>query len=194
MRTRRLLLESAADLLAAGKQPTVTDTADAAGVSRRTAYRYFPTATRLHADAALEKLRPFMETAIEASAQGASVDDVEARVDAMVKNMQRLALENEPLLRTMIHETVLATPTGAESRRGGRRLDWIDSAVTPLRQRLKTTDYRRLVCALALCTGIDALLVLRDICGLSSSEITRVSQWMCRAMVRESLRHLGQRK
>jgi hypothetical protein len=29
------------------------------------------------------------------------------RVDALVERMQRLALENEPLLRTMIRETVL---------------------------------------------------------------------------------------
>lgn len=172
----------------------MTDAADVAGVSRRTAYRYFPTATRLHADAALEKLRPVMETAIAASAQGASIDHVEARVDAMVMNMQRLALENEALLRTMIHETILANPTGAESRRGGRRMDWIDAAVTPLRQRLKVVDYQRLVCALAVCTGIEALLVLRDICGLSSDEISRVTQWMCRTLIKESLIHVGLRK
>lgn len=188
LRTRRLLLETAANLLAAGKRPTVTNAADAAGVSRRTAYRYFPTAAKLHADAALEKLRPVMEAAIDASPPGAAVEDLEARLDRLVNNMQRLAIENETLLRTMIHETVLTVPAAVEPRRGGRRLDWIESAVGPLRKRIGSTNYRRLVCALALCTGIEALLVLRDICGLSTDEIIRVSQWMCRAIVRESLR------
>ncbi len=191
LRTRRLLLETAASLLAAGKRPTVTDAADAAGVSRRTAYRYFPTAAKLHADAALEKLRPVMEAAIDTSAPGTGMKDLEARLDGVVTNMQRLAIENETLLRTMIHETVLTVPAAVEPRRGGRRLDWIESAVKPLRKRISSANYKRLVCALALCTGIEALLVLRDICGLSTDEITRVSQWMCRAMLRESLR--GQR-
>jgi AcrR family transcriptional regulator len=187
MRTRGLLLETAANLLASGQRPTVSETADVAGVSRRTAYRYFPTAAKLHADAALEKLRPVMEAAISTSASGTSVQDVEARVDALVQNMQRLAIENENLLRTIIHETVLETQSGAVPRRGTRRLDWIESAIHPLRKRLGQARFKRLVCALALCTGIEALLVLRDICGLSPAEVTRVTQWLCRAMLAASL-------
>jgi AcrR family transcriptional regulator len=196
LRTRRLLLEVAGQLIAARERPTVSEVADAAGVSRRTAYRYFPTARKLHAEAALEKLRPVMQAAIDAAAPGTSVGGIEARVGALVENMQRLALEHEPLLRTMIHETVLATPSDAEPRRGTRRLEWIESAIEPLRERLGSADYRRLVCALALCTGIEALLVLRDICGLSPAELSRVSQWMCRAMVRQSIndRDAAQRK
>lgn len=185
--TRRLLLETTARLLAAGGSPTVTEVADAAGVSRRTAYRYFESSKRLHADAALEKLRPAMESAIDASASGKAKGGIEARVDALVESMQRLALENELLLRTMIHETVLTPAAGNTQRRGSRRLEWIESAVEPLRQRLAPTDYKRVVSALALCTGIEALLVLRDICCLTPGEATRVSQWMCRAIVRQSL-------
>jgi AcrR family transcriptional regulator len=188
LRTRRVLLESAAKLLAAGRRPSVTEAADAAGVSRRTAYRYFQTSERMLADAALEKLRPALESAIDASAPGASVGDVEARLDALVKKMQQLAIEHETLLRTMIHETVLAPAWAVEPRRGTRRLAWIESAVKPLRKRLGRGQYKRMVSALALCTGIEALLVLRDICGLSPGELTRVSQWMSRAIVRETLR------
>ena len=57
-RTRRLLLDAARTLLESGRQPTVTDVADAADVSRRTAYRYFPTQEKLLAESALEGLRP----------------------------------------------------------------------------------------------------------------------------------------
>jgi AcrR family transcriptional regulator len=184
-RTQRLLLDTAANLLAEGKRPTVSQVADAAGVSRRTAYRYFPTQERLHADAALERLRPVMEAAIEASAP-ATAGGVEARVTALVGHMQRLTVQNESLLRTMVHETVLATANAGTPRRGARRLQWIESAIKPMRKRLGAAHYRRLVSALALCTGIEALLVLRDICGLSTAELTRVSHWMCLTMVRAS--------
>jgi AcrR family transcriptional regulator len=182
-----LLLETTARLLAAGRAPTVTEVADAAGVSRRTAYRYFGSSKRLHADAALETLRPAMQSAIDASTSGTSNGGLDARVDALVESMQRLALENESLLRTMIHETVLTPAQGNAPRRGSRRLEWIESAIEPLRQRLAPADYKRVVSALALCTGIEALLVLRDICGLAPAEATRVSQWMSRALVRQSL-------
>jgi AcrR family transcriptional regulator len=51
-RTRRAIVEAAADLLRQGQQPTVAAAAAAAGVHRTTAYRYFPTAQSLLADAA----------------------------------------------------------------------------------------------------------------------------------------------
>jgi AcrR family transcriptional regulator len=194
-RTRRLLVETAVKLIAAGGQPTVTEVADAADVSRRTAYRYFPTREKLHAEAALDGLRPVMEAAI-ASIPGTSDDDsdIEARVTALVANMQRLAIENESLLRTMIHQTVLQ-PSPGEPARGSRRLEWIELAVASLRPKLGAAAYSRLVCALALSTGIEALLVLRDLCGLTPEAAVKVSQWMARVFVKQSLaEHASERR
>jgi len=186
-RTRRLLIEAAVTLIAAGRQPTVSEVADSAEVSRRTAYRYFPTQEKLHAEAALDGLRPLMESAIATVPAGANATDIEARVDMLVENMQRLAIENESLLRTMIHQTVLERPVSGQPRRGTRRIDWIESTLKPLRSRLGGAAYARLVSVLALCTGIEALLVLRDICGLSASEAVQASQWMARAALKQSL-------
>ena len=42
-RTRQALVSAARDLVAAGTTPTVEDAAEAASISRTTAYRYFPT-------------------------------------------------------------------------------------------------------------------------------------------------------
>jgi AcrR family transcriptional regulator len=186
-RTRRLLIDAAVALIAAGRQPTVSEVADSADVSRRTAYRYFPTQEKLHAEAALDGLRPIMESAIASAPVGANATDIESRVDKLVESMQRLAIDNESLLRTMIHQTVLERPASGEPRRGTRRVDWIESTLKPLRARLGGAAYARLVSALALCTGIEALLVLRDICGLSPSETVQTSQWLARAALRQSL-------
>src|SRR5258708_2647055 len=123
MRTRKLLIEAAVTLLAHGHQPTVTEVADAAGVSRRTAYRYFPAQEKLHVEAALDGLRPVMESAIAAARAGAQSRNLEERVDTLVESMQRLAIENESLLRTMIHQTVLERPVSKQPRRGTRRVD-----------------------------------------------------------------------
>src|ERR1700753_4186685 len=107
LRTRRLLLDTARALLESGRQPTVTEVADAAEVSRRTAYRYFPTQEKLLAEGALEGLRPMMDNALALTPAGDDQQGLEARIEALVGNMMRLAFENESLLRTMIQQTVV---------------------------------------------------------------------------------------
>src|ERR1700744_1402438 len=195
-RTRRALLETAAAMIAKGGRPTVTEVADAAEISRRTAYRYFPTQVKLMTEAALEGLRPAMADALDAAPAGTNSDEIEARVDALVEQMQRLALANEALLRTMIHETVLHAPTDTQPPRGTRRVEWIDAAIQPLRARLSPASYARLTSALALTTGIEAILVLRDIRGLSATQAVQVSHWMARALLKQTLaeRRAEQRK
>src|SRR5688572_2075084 len=94
-RTRRLLLATATGLIAAGKEPTVAEVADAADVSRRTAYRYFPTQDQMLVEAALDGLRPIMESALEGAPPGRTDDELEVRVDILARNMQRLAVEHE---------------------------------------------------------------------------------------------------
>jgi AcrR family transcriptional regulator len=193
-RTRRALLEAAVQLVTSGAQPTVAEVADAAAVSRRTAYRYFPTQEQMLVEAALEGVRGIMAQAIEGG-DGAhpDVDDVEARLDRAVKALQQSAVDNEQLLRTMIRLTISA-PLPADSgvnppvrKRGYRRIEWIALALAPVRKKLGKRRYERLVSALSMCVGIEALIVLRDLRGLRESEAEEVSRWAARTLLRESL-------
>jgi AcrR family transcriptional regulator len=186
-RTRKLLLETARVLLEAGHRPSVTEVADAASISRRTAYRYFPTQEKLLADSALEGLRPVMDRALALTPTGNDQQSLEARVDALVRNMMLLAFENETLLRTMIHQTVVEKAATDAPRRGTRRVEWIEAAISPVKARLSKAKYARLVSALSVCTGMEAILVLRDIRGLTAEQTIQVSQWMAQAMLREAL-------
>ena len=187
LRTRRRILAAASALVAAGTPPTVELAADAAGVSRRTAYRYFPAQTKLLTEAALEGLRAPMEAMLADAPAGTATPDLEVRVAALIDRMQSMAIDHEGLLRTMIHQTVLAPGTGAQPNRGTRRIDWIEAGVHPLRARVSPQAYRRLVSGLALCGGIEALLVLRDIRGLSDAEATAVSRWAALALLRQTI-------
>jgi hypothetical protein len=141
----------------------------------------------LLADSALEGLRPAMDRAMAPAPTGADERSLEARLDALVLNMMKLAFENEALLRTMIQQTVLETPLTEIPRRGTRRVDWIEAALSPLRSQLSKANFRRMVSALAVCTGIEAILVLRDIRGLTAPQTTQMSRWMAQAMLREVL-------
>jgi AcrR family transcriptional regulator len=190
-RTRKALLAAAVELIAAGQTPSITEVADAAEISRRTAYRYFPTQEQLLVEAALEGLRPAIMDAVERP-DAEKPDDVEARLDRAVLALQRGAVANEQLLRTMIRLTVSRPPSaddtsGGEPRRGYRRIEWIELALAPVRKELGKKRYERLVSALTVCLGIDALIVLRDLRALTDAEAEAVSLWTARALLRASL-------
>jgi|SRR3569833_56818 len=186
-RTRKLLLETARELLQSGRQPTVTEVADAAGVSRRTAYRYFPTQDKLLAESALEGLRPIMDEALATSPAGDDQKSLEVRLSTLIDTMMRLAFENESLLRTMIQQTVLEEGSTDSPRRGTRRIEWIEATLAPLRSQLTKAQYGRLVSSIAVCTGMEAILVLRDIRELTPAQTVQVCQWMAQALLRAAL-------
>lgn len=186
LRTRRHLVATAARLMHAGGRPTVGEVADAAEVSRRTAYRYFPTQSKLLIEAALEGLRPRMDEAIAAGPMDTE-ESLERRVDRLVTAMQRMTAEHEHLLRSMIQLTVLEPRAGDVPPRGVRRVEWIESAIRPGGFSLPRASYEHLVSALSVCTGIEAFVVLRDIRGLSTAQAIEMSRWMSRAVLHQAL-------
>jgi len=191
-RTRTAVLTAARELIRQGKIPSVADAADAADVSRRTAYRYFPTQEQLLTEAQLEGGRASIEPVFEPAELA---HDVEARLDALVRAMYAELQSTEPLMRTMIRLTVDRsrdehTADAAEAeppRRGYRRIDWIEMALSPVRMQLDETSFERLVSGLALCIGIEALLVLRDVRGLDLAAAEEVSRWVARSLLHASL-------
>jgi len=186
-RTRDALLSAAASLMRDGKRPSVADVAAAAGIARRTAYRYFPSPEQLHTEAALETLRPLMTRMLAAEPS----DDPEQRLERTVREMHRLAAQNEDLLRAMIRLTIdrrksAATPANAPLR-GSRRIDWLEAALAPARAHLTPRAFARLVSAVSLCVGAEALIVLRDVRGLDEKQAADVSAWAAVALLRTSL-------
>ena len=76
-RTRKLLLDTAMQLMQAGRVPSVTDVAEAAEVSRATAYRYFPTQAALVQAAVDEALGPIL-------GWRSDLPDAEDRIDGLL--------------------------------------------------------------------------------------------------------------
>lgn len=184
-RTRRALVEAAGRLIAAGERPSVTEVAEAAEISARTAYRYFPNAEQLTVEATLEATRRTMELSIDAGRPDETVAD---RVGRLVDALQQMTLDNETLLRQMIKFTVDRGPIepGVPAR-PARRLEYVERALAPLEERLAPDDLDRLSFALTVVMGIESTLVLRDICGLDAEEILAVQQWSARALIRAAV-------
>jgi AcrR family transcriptional regulator len=174
-------VDAATRLLAEGRTPSVEDVAAAADVSRRTVYMYFPTLDQLLLDAAVGALSS--RTVDEAVLGAATVEDVLARLDALVSATVKLAPDTLPLGRKIIKLTVDAPA----AKRGYRRIQWIEQAVEPLRERLSQEQFDRLVSALALVIGWEAQIILQDVRGLGPAEEERVAQWAARALARAML-------
>ena len=187
-RTRSAIVAAAAELVRDGNAPpSVNEIAEAADVSRRTVSQYFPSVEQLLLDATVGLLSQAMvDDAIE-SAAGTDGDAV-ARVSALVRATMDLSPETLSLGRALVRLTVTAPPADGEPRRGYRRIDWIETALEPLRDQLDDAAFERLVSALAMVIGWEALVVLSDIRGLPIDDQVDVSSWAAKALIDATLR------
>ncbi len=181
-RTREALIAAARALVAEGATPTVEAAAEAAAISRTTAYRYFPSQRALLAAA-------HPETAVESLLPENAPEDVAARLDLVVAAYTRLTLDNESQQRTMLRLSLEADPEERSQLplRQGRVIKWIEEALAPLQPDLPAAEVRRLAVAIRSATGIEALVWLTDVAGLSTDEATDLMGWSARAMLAAAL-------
>jgi AcrR family transcriptional regulator len=178
-RTRDALVATARDLVARGETPTVEAAAEAASISRTTAYRYFPNQRELLAAA-------HPETGTTSMLPEDAPNDPEARLDIVVDRFTRMIVDTEAQQRTMLR---LSLEADAEERarlplRQGRAIGWIEEALAPLRPPMSDDELRRLACAIRSATGIEALVWLRDVAGMSVDDAADLMRWSARALLR----------
>jgi hypothetical protein len=127
-----------------------------------------------------------VDEAIDAA--GRASDDPAERVAAMVDALAAMSADTLSIGRTLIRLTVDSTSDDDESpRRGYRRIAWIERAIEPLRDQLDPASFERLVSALAMVVGWEAMIVLHDLRGLSPEDQAATSVWAARALIRASL-------
>ena len=178
-RTRDALIEGARTLLDRGVTPTVEHAADAATVSRTTAYRYFPDqrALLLAAIPSIDRASQLPDDA---------PDDPSQRVGLVIREQVRIIRRWEPQLRAALRLT-LDQPSGMGRQarptlREGRAIGWIEDALAPLAATHPHVDRRRLAIAIRAGCGIEAWVWMID--------IARVSPTMAAALMRESAQAL----
>ncbi|HEX8086790.1 MAG TPA: TetR family transcriptional regulator [Solirubrobacteraceae bacterium] len=179
-RTRAALLAAARELLAEGGSATVEQAADRADVSRTTAYRYFANRRDL-----LLAVYPEIESA---SLLGPDApDDPAARLDLVTGRIGSQLLDHEPELRAMLRLSLEPGATDLPLRQG-RAIRWIEDALAPLRGRMSRRELRRLVLAIRATIGIEPLVWLTDVAGLSREEAVDVMRSSARTLLEAALR------
>jgi AcrR family transcriptional regulator len=179
-----MLLDTAMELMQSGMIPSVSAVAEAAGVSRATAYRYFPTQASMIQSAVGEALGPILAwksgsaDAEERTAElvGFAYPRIEA-YEATHRATVLLSLDQW----TRRHAGTLGDE--AQIRRGHRK-KLLSDAVAPLKGGLSKPAFDRLLQSLSLVLGTEALIVLKDIWGLDGEGARRVAVWAANALVR----------
>ena len=186
-RTRAALIDAARRLLAAGRTPSVEDAAEAAAVSRATAYRYFPNRRAL-----LVAAHPEVE-ATDLLGEDAP-QDARERLDRTIAELIGLTVDTEPELRTMLRLSLEPGPPHELLLRQGRAIGWIEKALAPLQARLEPAELQRLVIAIRAACGIEALVWLTDVARLSRQEASELMRWSALALLRTALAEADERR
>ncbi|WP_369045422.1 TetR/AcrR family transcriptional regulator [Sinomonas sp. P10A9] len=165
-RTRDALIDAVRDLMARGEDPSVSDVAEAAGISRTTAYRYFPDKESL--------LNAAMPQTGERSLLGEHppsdvVERMARTLDAHFAFMRRW----DPQLRAALKASI-APGAQQPSLRGGRAVRWYEEALAPLAETHPHLDRHALAVRLRAVAGIESKVWLTGVGGLNSDEADAV--------------------
>ena len=181
-RTRAAMVAAARQLLAEGVTPTVEQAAERAEVSRTTAYRYFPNQRAL-----LIASYPELEAASLLGPDAPA--DPAARLELVTEQISGQLIEYEPELRAMLRLALESPPPdqAALPLRRGRAIGWIEDALSPLRERFPETQLHRLALAIRATLGIEAMVWLTDVAGLSRDDAVELMRSSARALLRSAL-------
>src|SRR5207249_5922274 len=72
--------------------------------------------------------------------------------------------------------------------RQGRAIKWFEEALAPLQPDVPAADIHRLAIAIRSATGVEALVWLTDVAGLSRDDATDLMRWSAQAMLTAALR------
>jgi AcrR family transcriptional regulator len=181
-RTRDALVAAARAMVAEGQTPTIDEAAEAASISRTTAYRYFP-----NQGALLVAAHP--ETGASSLLPDNAPDDATTRLDLVIGAFTRSVLENEAQQRTMLRLSLAADPDERAQLplRQGRAIKWIEEALAPLRKQLSQAEVHRLTLAIRSATGIEAFVWLTDVARLSRDDAIKLMQWSASALLKSAV-------
>ncbi len=181
-RTRTALVEAARRLIAeGGTPPTVPEAADAASISRTTAYRYFGNQrallTAAHPETERHSLLP----------EGIG-EDPEERLTAAVTAFLEMVLDTEAQQRTMLKLSLDdSTVPDQLPLRKGRAIRWFEDALAPLLPQLGSDGIHRLAVGVRSAVGIESLVWLVDVAGLTREDAAVLMQTSAVALLRHAV-------
>lgn len=174
------------------------EAADRALVSVATAYRYFTTAEELWEEAAVFSIDDLFDEEAILRALDAAGDDVEARLEVVIRMIGWRMLDEElpyrQMAKTSLDRWFAQQRNGDGERRPtrpGHRNRWNALVVEPLRGTLTDAELTGLIEALGLGWGTESVIVLHDVLQLEPEAAKQRMLTTCRWILRGALADRG---
>jgi AcrR family transcriptional regulator len=182
-RTRQALIDAALALREEGRDPSFAEVAERALVSRATAYRYFSSVEALVSETATERAMRPLEHVYQPG------DDPLEAIGRAAREVNKILLEDDVGLHVMERSFMavwLENEPDARPPRPGRRMNYIEPIVDALKGELPPAARKRLVHALSMVMGTEAVLSMRDIAGASADEALAAGVWAAQTLLRQA--------
>ena len=187
-RTMRLLREAVRELLRTGGPLTVPAAAELAGVSRATAYRYFPNNDAVVLHATMSLAGDPLDDTDAGSAKDVSPGELSSRGADLVRVKAAWAFDHETELRTMLLLSLRPERAKVKPRRGlTDRGHWIGALLEGLPSDVPSAARDRLAAALIPLFGSDAIVWTTDMADLRRDEAIELLAWMASVLIDATL-------
>lgn len=186
-RTYQLLITTALGLFEQGLLPTVSELAAHAGVSRATAYRYFPTQSDLISAVVDESLAPMIAW------RPIPENDTQQRITQLLNLAYPQMFKHEGALRGALQislqqwakERQLKPFTEKRFVRGNRK-EILLKVIEPLKADYPPEMWDKVLKAFSLVYGSEVFLVMKDIWKMDDQQVIDMTQWMAKAILNQA--------
>ncbi|HGN1706959.1 TPA: TetR/AcrR family transcriptional regulator [Providencia rettgeri] len=194
-RTYVLLVNTALDLFEKGAMPSVSELALEAGVSRATAYRYFPTQSDLITAIVNESLGPILTWRPQS-------EKTEERIGELLSYAFPRMFEHEGVLRAALQASLQqwaqsrSAPMDMKDKQleRGNRKDILAMVTSPMKADYPQDIIDKVIRAFSVIYGSEIFLVLKDIWKMENSEVTELAQWIAKAIMNQAVADNEKRK
>ena len=172
-KTRSRILNAAKTLMSTNSNISLEEVADKAEVSRATIYRYFPNLDLLSTEATLD-IHFLSPEVLSAKVKGMSLDK---RILYIQNYYNKLAQDHEMIFRRYLSTVLNESIINKKKIRGARRVHTMNLVLNSFKNDLSKEHLKNLSNVSTILMGMDALVVAKDVCGLTNNEANNTLKW-----------------
>ncbi len=188
-KTYALLINAALELFEQRAIPSVSELALYAGVSRATAYRYFPTQSDLIDAIVGASLGPILTWK-------PSSEKTEERIIELLDFAYPRMFQHEGALRAALLVSLQQWAQGRDLSAykqekklvRGHRKEILATVVEPLKGHFPPEALENVIRSFSLIYGSEVFLVMKDIWNMDNEKIIEITKWMAKAIVNQAYR------
>ncbi len=185
-RTYEHLIQIAIEALEQGNDISITELSNKCGISRATAYRYFPTKSDLVSAVVEQSLGPIFFWK-------SNKEKVEERVNDFLAFAFPQMLKHEGALRAALRLSLQQWATErskiseqSEKLVRGNRKEILYNLLLPLKGELSQELYDKVIYSISIIYGSEILMVLKDIWNFDNEQVITLSQWIAKAIINQA--------